>query len=200
MLSNQKPTIEKYLNPVVVYLSHVNPNILTLVGSIPPLLFFVFVIYHHFFLALIAFAGNIFDLIDGMVARKYKKVTAFGGFLDSTMDRVSDFFIITAFAFGNIVRWEIVAPFLLFSFLISYARGTSEKLALAKNDTKTKFNVGLIERTERLVLTCLALLLYMIFPTFSFSGLNIAEVIFAILVVLSCYTTLQRVIYAKKNL
>jgi len=54
-------------------------------------------------------------MLDGMVARKYHKVTAYGGFLDSTMDRVADFLIITAFSFGGIVRWEIVAPLLLFA-------------------------------------------------------------------------------------
>lgn len=177
-----------------------NPNTLTLLGSIPSLLFFVFVLMHWYALALLAFIGNLFDMIDGMLARKYNKVTTFGSFLDSTLDRVSDFFIITAFAFGGIVRWEIVAPFLLFSFLISYTRGTSEKLALSKNDTTTKFNVGVIERTERLVGTIAALILYMIFPTMKIWGLNIAEVVFIVLVVLSFYTSLQRIMYASKKL
>ena len=153
MLSDHKPVVEKYLTPVVATLAKADPNVLTLVGSIPPLLFFVFVLTHQYGLALLAFVGNGFDMIDGMVARKYHKVSSFGAFLDSTMDRVSDFFIITAFAFGGIVRWELVAPLLLFSFLISYARGTSEKLSYAKGDMKTKFNVGWIERTERLFIT-----------------------------------------------
>lgn len=200
MLSDKKPVVEKYLTPLVATLAKANPNVLTLVGSIPPLLFFVFVVSHQYGWALVAFVGNLFDMVDGMVARKYHKVTAFGGFLDSTLDRISDFFMITAFAFGGIVRWELVAPLLLFSFLISYARGTSEKLAYAKGDTKTKFNVGLIERTERLFITCLALILFMLFPTFSFVGLNIAEIVFAILVLLSGYTSWQRIMYAKSHL
>lgn len=200
MLSDQKPLVEKVLNPIVPYLAKANPNLLTLVGSIPPLLFFVFVVSHQYAWALVAFVGNIFDMVDGMIARKYHKVTAFGSFFDSTMDRISDFFIITAFAFGGIVRWEITAPLLMFSFLISYARGTSEKIAYANHDTKTKFNVGWIERTERLVLTVLALILYMLFPHVLFSGFNIAEIVLGILVVLSGYTSVQRILYAKKKL
>lgn len=200
MLSDKKPLVEKYLNPIVPYLAKADPNLLTLVGSIPPLLFFVFVVSHQYVWALVAFIGNLFDMIDGMIARKYHKVTAFGSFFDSTMDRISDFFIITAFAFGGIVRWDIIAPLLMFSFLISYARGTSEKIAFANHDTKTKFNVGWIERTERLVITILALILFMLFPTFSFSGFNIAEIILSILVLLSGYTSLQRIMYAKKKL
>jgi phosphatidylglycerophosphate synthase len=122
MLSHKKSKIEAYLAPVIPFLANVNPNLLTLLGSIPPLLFFVFVLTHHYIFALIVYFGNGFDMLDGMVARKFKKVTAFGGLFDSTMDRVSDFLLITAFAFGSIVRWEIIAPFLLFAFLTGYIR------------------------------------------------------------------------------
>lgn len=195
MLSNKKPLVEKTLEPLVTTLSRVNPNALTLLGSIPSLLFFVFVIMHWYPLALAAFVGNLFDLVDGMVARKYNKVTAFGGFLDSTLDRISDFLIITAFAFAGIVRWEIVAPFLLFSFLISYTRSRGE---LANRNVS--FAIGLIERTERLILTITALILYMIFPYVTFQSLNIAEIIFVLLTVLSFYTFVQRVMYAHKKL
>lgn len=200
MLSDKKQSVERYFEPSIVLFKQVNPNVLTLLGSIPPLLFFVFVIMHWYLLALVAFIGNFFDFFDGMVARKYNKVTTFGSFLDSTLDRVSDFFIITAFAFGGIVRWELVAPLLLFSFLISYARGTSEKLAYAKGDLKTKFNVGLIERTERLAITLVALILFMLFPQVNIQSFNIAEVTFFVLVILSGYTALQRILYAYKKL
>lgn len=200
MLSDKKPSVEKYLHPFVRYFKGIHPNVLTLLGSIPPLLFFVFVVFHWYVLALIAFVGNFFDFIDGMVARKYNKVSAFGGFLDSTLDRIGDFLIISAFAFAGIVRWEIVAPLLLFSFLISYARGTSEKVALAQGDTTTKFNVGMIERTERLGTVILALILYMLLPQLTFGEFNIAEILFGILMILSGYTVFQRIMYAYKKL
>jgi archaetidylinositol phosphate synthase len=195
MLSYKKSSVEKYLEPLVGLFKHTNPNVLTLLGSIPSLLFFVFLSMHWYFLALIVVTGSIFDLMDGMIARKYNKVTAFGGFLDSTLDRVSDFFIITAFAFAGIVRWEIAAPFLLFSFLISYTRSRGELAG-----TNVSFAVGLIERTERLVLTIIALLLYILLPNVIVWGLNVAEIVFVILVILSFYTFLQRVVYAYKKL
>lgn len=195
MLTSQKPTVEKYLNPLVKYLSQVNPNTLTLLGSIPSLLFFVLMLYHWYILALIIFIGNGFDMIDGMVARKYHKVTAFGGFLDSTMDRVADFFLITAFSFAGIVPWAIVAPLLLFAYLTSYARSRGE-LANAK----VSFAVGIVERTERLVLIFISLLLYIILPTISFVGLNIAEVTFIFIALLSLFTVIQRVHHAYKYL
>jgi len=195
MLSVKKQSIEKYLMPLGEFFKDVNPNVLTLLGSIPSLLFFVFVINHWYFWAFVAFIGNGFDLIDGIVARKYNKVTAFGGFLDSTLDRVSDFLLITAFAFGHIVRWELVAPFLLFSFLISYTRSRGE---LA--NPKVSFAVGLIERMERLVLTIFALLLYVLFPYMVFWSFNSAEIIFILLLILSFYTVYQRIMHAYKKL
>lgn len=195
MLSAQKPIAEKYLTPLVKYLASVNPNTLTLLGSIPPLLFFVLLLYHTYVWALLVFVGNGFDLIDGMVARKYHKVTAFGGFLDSTMDRIADFLLITAFAFSGIVRWEIVAPLFLFAYLTSYVRSRGE---LA--NPSVSFAMGLVERSERLVLLFISLLLYILFPMFKLNGLNIAEVMFVILMLLSLYTVIQRIAHAYKKL
>lgn len=195
MLTQYKKSAESFLEPVVKHLSKVDPNILTLLGSIPSLLFFVFVLAHWYLFALVAFIGNGFDLIDGMVARKYQKVTAFGGFLDSTMDRVADFLLITAFAFGEIVRWEIVAPLLLFSYLTSYVRSRGE---LANHSVS--FAIGLIERTERLLLIFVALLFYVVFPTATFLGLNIAEGFFVLITLLSLYTVIQRITHAYKKL
>ncbi len=130
-----------------------------------------------------------------MVARKYKKVTAFGGFLDSTLDRVGDFLIITSFSFAGIVRWELTIPLLLFAFLTSYIRSRGE---LAK--PSVSFAVGIVERTERLIVVVLALVLHMFFPNYSFAGFNVMEVSFLFLGILSFYTVLQRVAHAHKNL
>lgn len=196
MLSDKKPQIEKHLEPLAKLLSRVNPNILTLLGSIPPLLFFVFVLKGWHLLAVIAFLGTFFDLIDGLVARKYNKVTRFGGFFDSTLDRVSDFLLITAFSFSEIVRWEIAAPLLMFSYLTSYTRAQGE----LRSENKVSFAVGLIERPERLLLTLLALLLYIFFGNENFAGLNTPEWVFVILVLLSFYTVVQRILHAYKKL
>jgi phosphatidylglycerophosphate synthase len=196
MLSHKKSQIETHLEPLVGLLSKVNPNVLTLIGSIPPLLFFVFVIYKMYFLAFIALLGSAVDLLDGMVARKYNKVTNFGGFFDSIIDRVGDFLYITAFSFSGIVRWEIAAPLLLFSFMTSYIRS---RAGLAAN-SHMEFAVGLIERPERLLFIFLSLLLFTIFPEISLNGLNLAELAFLLLTFLSFVTVIQRTIHAYKKL
>ena len=198
MLSHRKQTIEKYFEPLAKQLSEVNPNTLTLLGSISSLLFFVFIIKHLYIWALIAFTGNIFDLLDGMVARKYNKTTNYGGFLDSTLDRVSDFFLITAFSFATIVRWEITAPLLLFSFLTSYIRAQGG----IRNGGNPNFamGIGIIERPERLIFILITLIVYIIFPKIQITGMNIAEILFGLLTLLSFFTVIQRIIYASKKL
>jgi len=195
MLSSKKSFVEPILNPLVKPLSRVNPNTLTILGSIPPILFFVFMIYHLYFWGLLALILTGVDMLDGMIARRYHKVTAFGGFLDSTIDRIADFLLITAFAFAGIVRWEIVAPLLLFAYLTSYVRSRGE---LA--NPKVSFAMGVIERPERIILIALTLLLYIFFPTSNFVGFNIAGSTFIFITLLSIYTVLQRTHHAYKNL
>jgi len=195
MLSNKKYLAEKILDPLVKPLAKVNPNTLTLLGIIPSILFFVSIINHQYLLAIIAFAGNIFDLIDGAAARKFNKVTKFGGVLDSTFDRISDFLIISAFGFAGIVGWEIVATLLLFSFLISYIRSRGE---LA--NPSISLSIGVIERTERLFSIAITLILFMLFPSFKMENFNVVEIGFIILLILSFYTIIQRLIYLYKKL
>ena len=196
MLSNKKPLIEKILKPTVKYLSKVNPNMLTLIGSIPPVIFFVFVISENLVGALITFPFLVFDLLDGMVARLTEKVTAFGGFLDSTIDRVSDFLLISAFGFGHIVRFEIILLFVFAAFLVSYARSRGE----LASEKKVSFNVGILERTERLIGIFVGLVIYMLMPSLIFFGFNILELTFLFLLLLSIYTFFQRVFWAYKRL
>lgn len=147
-------------------------------------------------MALIVFLGNALDMLDGALARSQDKVTAFGNFLDATMDRISDALCITAFGFGGLVRWEITVALLIVSFLISYAKSRGE---LASGG-QVSFAVGLIERPQRLITIFFALLLYVFFPGASYADFNMIESIFLILILLSIYTFLQRVFLAYKEL
>ncbi|HUD44161.1 MAG TPA: CDP-alcohol phosphatidyltransferase family protein [Patescibacteria group bacterium] len=196
MLSFFKPNIDKITQRLVSPLAGIDPNTLTLIGIVPSLLFFVSVINHLYWLSLIFYLGNVFDLLDGAVAKRFHKVTPFGGFLDSTIDRISDFLIITAFGFAGLVNWPIVLSLLLFSYLVSYARSRAE---LASRATQV-FAVGLIERTERLAIIFFSLLAYLIFPQLNIANFNIIELIFLILIILSVITFLQRINAAYKRL
>lgn len=196
MLSTIKPTIDKTTQKLVAPLKDSNPNMLTLIGIVPSLLFFVCVVHHLYWLALLFYLGNVLDLLDGAVAKRFHKVTAFGGFLDSTLDRISDFFIIISFGFAGIANWPIVLSLLLFSYLVSYARSRAE---LASKATQT-FAIGLVERPERLGLIFVSILVYILLPTMAIANLNLLEIGLLTTIILSAITFLQRVNEAYKRL
>ncbi len=196
MLSKFKPAIDNTTQKLVSPLTKVSPNLLTLIGIVPSILFYILVLNHLYVWSLVAFLGNVFDTLDGAVAKRFNKQTPFGGFLDSTFDRIADFFIIMSFAFANIVTWQICVVLLVISYLVSYARSRAELASGARQI----FAVGLIERTERLAIIFLALLGYILFPNFTFAKLNFPENIFIILILLSTLTFLQRLIVAYRRL
>ncbi|HEY8998932.1 MAG TPA: CDP-alcohol phosphatidyltransferase family protein [Candidatus Saccharimonadales bacterium] len=196
MLSPLKPVVEKGLKPIARPLSSVNPNIITLFGLIFPIVFFVLLLHKVYAWALLVFVFNGVDMLDGMIAREQHKVTAFGGFLDSTVDRFADFAVIVAFGFADIVKWGVVLTLVLLSYLISYIRSRTE--LAAKGNLVA--NVGIMERTERLLAIFLGLALYALWPHARLFGQNIMTLAYGVLIVLSAITVAQRVRFAYKHL
>jgi len=197
MLTSVKPKLSKTINSFAKPFSKINPNILTLLGLVPPIFFLIFMLSNNYILALVMFFGLFLDTIDGAVARMTGKTTAFGAFLDSSFDRISDSLFICAFGFAGIVRYELVLIVMFLSLFISYIRSRAELAAKGK----IVLAVGIIERSERLLLLFLALLFYILLSKdINLFNFNIAEVIFILLSLLSLVTVLQRIFTAKKML
>ena len=196
MLTALKPHAEKALQPVGRLLKNVPPNVITLFGLVFPVAFFVCIVHKWYGWALAAALLNAVDMLDGLVARMQHKVSAFGGFLDSTIDRFADFTVLVAFGFAGLSSWKVVLPLVLLSYLISYIRSRTE--LAAKGELVA--SVGLIERTERYVAVFVGVLLYMIFPKVSIAGQNLISCVFLVLIVLSAVTVWQRVAFAYKHL
>src|SRR3954454_11188451 len=92
-------------------------------------------------------AGSVIDALDGALARAHDKMTPFGGFLDSTLDRMSEGVILGAIALvladeAHTLALACVFVALVGSFLVSYTRAKAEALGL-------KGDVGLMARAER---------------------------------------------------
>src|ERR1700731_3430433 len=100
--------------------------------------------------ALIIFFAGFLDILDGQVARRQNRVTAFGAFYDSTLDRYADM----ALYMGLLVYYSVSGrtPYVILaavatagSVMVSYTRARAESLIpLCK--------VGFMEGPERLVL------------------------------------------------
>jgi CDP-diacylglycerol--glycerol-3-phosphate 3-phosphatidyltransferase len=154
MISRQIGRTCKYLYDAIVRgfaASGVNPNVLTFVGFAVNLLAAYLFASGYFRPAgfAIIFAG-VFDLTDGAVARATKRVTAFGGFFDSVMDRYSDLGLLIGLLiyYGRINRFfyvALVAVTMIGSVMTSYTRARAEILI-------PSCRVGFLERAERIVL------------------------------------------------
>src|SRR5262245_7182856 len=129
----------------------IHPNTLTLIGVLINVGAAWALGRHHFMTAfVIMIVANIFDFIDGKVAHITGKVSQFGAFWDSTLDRFSDIalFLGLIYLYASLRRTDYVmisALGLMFSIMTSYARARAESLI-------DKCKVGFMERPERIVL------------------------------------------------
>jgi CDP-diacylglycerol--glycerol-3-phosphate 3-phosphatidyltransferase len=98
------------------------------------------------------FAG-LFDALDGAVARESGRMSHFGAFLDSTLDRLSEsaIFVGVIFFYASSSRpYEtlLAGAAMTFSLMTSYTRARAEGLDI-------KCEVGLLERAGRVVILSL---------------------------------------------
>jgi CDP-diacylglycerol--glycerol-3-phosphate 3-phosphatidyltransferase len=106
--------------------------------------------------AIVIFGGS-FDMLDGGLARAQNRVTRFGAFLDSTLDRWGEGIVYIgivagASAAGFVAGAVLAAAAAVSSFQVSYTRAKAESL-------KLHGEVGIAPRAERLVLLTAGLLL-----------------------------------------
>lgn len=142
----------------IVAKTHLTPNTLTVIGLLFNVVVAAVIASGNLVLGgvLVLLAGG-FDVLDGAVARETQQTSAFGGFLDSTLDRYSE-----AIVFGGLLLHFTRAdagtlPILLTyativgSLMISYTRAKAEGLG-------TRGDVGFAQRLERVIILAAALL------------------------------------------
>ncbi|MGO9127998.1 MAG: CDP-alcohol phosphatidyltransferase family protein [Terriglobales bacterium] len=156
----------KLLNIIVRWLalSRINPNVLTFMGLVVNTIAAILFGYANsdnqarmFRLAgLVIIGSGFFDLVDGEVARATNRVTRFGGFFDSVIDRYSDasqfLGLLVFYARGERFVYVVLAAFVMVSaIMVSYTRARAESLI-------GSCRVGFLERPERLVLVIIGAL------------------------------------------
>lgn len=181
--------LDPYLNYVLKKLigERTNPNLFTLMGFFATLIASFLILKELWFLAALAIIlSGLFDLFDGVVARNLGKVTIFGGFLDSVLDRYSDLLLLLAFLIhylkkGNFDLAILTSLVSIGTALIPYVRARAES-------AQVSCNVGLMERAERIILLSVGTLF------------NWMEPILWILAILTHFTVLHRIYYVWKKL
>ena len=141
------------LRPAVRWLSvmRVRPDTLTVVGWTLALgAAVLFGLGYARVAGLVMLLGGLFDALDGAVARETNRMSSFGAFLDSTLDRLSESAVFVGLLFfyaGANRPYEalLAGVAMTFSLLTSYTRARAEGLNI-------DCEVGLLERAGRVVI------------------------------------------------
>lgn len=173
------------------------PNRVTVSGMIFAVMVPVGFSAHPFWGILLIMLAGIADSTDGFLAKETGLKSSFGGFLDSTIDRISDTFFIMGFwvLFWLDGRWILEATVLIilalmFMHLISYVKARAEAAGL-------ECSLGLMTRTSRVVYMLVWAFLIMVFPGAQEGLLWIGLSLF----ILGCvFTVGQRIIHVRSQL
>src|SRR5215831_17435779 len=163
-------------------LSRIHPNVLTFLGLVINIwAAYLFSKGRFRSAALVVIGAGLFDMVDGRVARATDRVTRFGGFFDSVLDRYSDLAVFMGLLvfYASINRFfyiVLTAIVMTGSVMVSYTRARAEC-------SIPKCKVGFLERPERVVLIIIGAL----------SG-RMAPVLWVI-ALLSNLTVVHRMIY-----
>jgi CDP-diacylglycerol--glycerol-3-phosphate 3-phosphatidyltransferase len=177
----------------------VHPNILTAIGVMINVgCGVLFGLGEFFWAGVVLIFANLFDMLDGNVARLTGNVTKFGGFLDSSLDRLSDMVSllgIMIFYAGNTPQHSILNVFLagtglIGSVMVSYTTARAESLGV-------KANVGFLQRPERIVLLIIGALSTH-WESTSFFANRMPQVLW-VLAIASIWTFVQRMFYTWKE-
>ena len=164
-----------------------HPNFLTLLGLVVTIWAAALFAAGEFrWAAGVVFLAGFLDMADGQVARKQGRVSTFGAFFDSVVDRYSDMILYM----GLLVYYAMIGRFFYVvlaavamagSFMVSYARARAESLIPA-------CKVGFMERPERLVLLIIG------------GVFNRMAPVLWLIAVLSTVTVIHRTIYTLQEI
>ncbi len=170
-------------------LARINPNVLTFMGLVVNAIAAVLFGYANAetqarwfrYAGLVIIGSGFFDLVDGQVARATNRVTRFGAFFDSVVDRYSDasqfLGLLVFYSRGQRFAYVVLTAFVMISaIMVSYTRARAESLI-------GSCRVGFMERPERLVLVIIGALF------------NVMAPVLWVIAVLSTITVIHRIRY-----
>jgi len=191
-----KPAVTRAINPIArgALRLGLTPNAVTAIGAIGLVVsaLFFYPRQEFFWGTIVISIFALSDLFDGAMARiSQKGASHWGGFLDSTIDRITDSAIMVGLIIALIDIDDPLAPIALAALvaggLVSYVRAKAESLNI-------ECSGGIAERTERLILTLTAI------------GLDGLGVPYALaigiwgLLILATVTVVQRILIVKAEI
>jgi CDP-diacylglycerol--glycerol-3-phosphate 3-phosphatidyltransferase len=169
---------------------NLNPTYFTLLGLLVNILAAIaFVDGKWLWAGILILTAGLFDMLDGAVARTFGKVSNFGGFLDSVIDRYSDLVLLIGLIIyyaqhNNMHLLVLTAVVSIGTILIPYTRARAEVFI-------PHCDVGIMERAERIILLALGGLLQNVF--------HAMPIVLWILAVFTHLTVFYRIYYTWKE-
>jgi CDP-diacylglycerol--glycerol-3-phosphate 3-phosphatidyltransferase len=189
-----KPAVTRVITPTAKALLRMGltPNSMTVVGGFGAVVSaFYFYPHQHLFVgSLVVTFFVLSDLFDGIMARISEKgSSAWGSFLDSTVDRITDSSILIALVISLDSHGDRLIPVILFAILtgllVPYIRAKAESIGV-------QCSGGLAERTERLMISLVAIGLH---------GLGVSYALAIgmwLLALLGTFTVIQRIVIVNR--
>ena len=189
-----KPVVTRVITPVasIAVRMGITPNAVTWTGAIAVV---TAALYFYprgeFFIGtVIICVMALSDLFDGTMARISQKGSSkWGGFLDSTIDRITDSAILVGLSIFLIDKEDplviVVMVTLVTGILVPYIRAKAESFGI-------ECSGGIAERAERLMISLAAI---------GFNGLGVPYILAVgmwLLALLGTYTVLQRMLIVKR--
>jgi CDP-diacylglycerol--glycerol-3-phosphate 3-phosphatidyltransferase len=165
MLGRHKHAVARVSDPIARALlrARVRPNQLTVLGLVTSAISAAAFAGGHLRSAglLLIIAGAL-DILDGALARVSGRVSPFGAFLDSVLDRYSDLLVLSGIVLlfmrqGSPVAVAAALAAVIGTVMVSYTRARAESVGV-------ECRVGLLERGERLLVLIVGALLDLLMP------------------------------------
>jgi CDP-diacylglycerol--glycerol-3-phosphate 3-phosphatidyltransferase len=154
---------------------------------------------------IVMFAGGVFDMFDGTLARATGQVSKLGAFMDSVFDRWGEAVVYLGVAVGTSqgglpLGASLAAAAMGAAFMVSYARAKAEGLGFVAGSGMAE--VGLMPREVRLVVLAIGIVVAGVIgvPREDLSGGALAlEAALAIIALLATVTVVQRILVVRRQ-
>jgi CDP-diacylglycerol--glycerol-3-phosphate 3-phosphatidyltransferase len=217
LISNDsRDRIKGAFEPIALGLGRLglSPDALTVIGLAVTVIGAVLLANQEWLLGgLIVFIGGAFDMLDGTLARATGRVSKWGAFLDSTLDKVGEIVVYLGLIAGlqeaRLVNGPLLAAAAMgASVMVSYTRARSEGLGFETGTGMAA--VGIMPREVRLVILSLGLvgagffglgipcgMLFCIDPVVP--GSSILSAALGIIAVGGAITSIQRILHVRQQ-
>ncbi|MFW5928601.1 MAG: CDP-alcohol phosphatidyltransferase family protein [Thermoplasmatota archaeon] len=205
VLNEYRGIADKILVPMANKMSRLDPDIVSWMAFIFAVLsgasYFLSTTYMVLLGGIFLGLNSLFDALDGKIAKITDKASIRGDFLDHTLDRYADIFIISGIVLGSLCRLWIGFFAILGVLMTSYMGTQAHAVGVSRNYG------GIAGRADRLALLILTTVIFLILSYFGITSFSISRYelkIFEILMiwfaVTGHLTALQRGIQTWKEL